>query len=191
MQRVTAVTVRHRAHGQHEHEHAHTAEPYRKAAPVQKTHRQRLHIGDHARAGRGKAGNSLKEGVHKRRHRAAQTKRQRAEHRKKHPRKTDRYKALAGVILPPPGLYAPQQRREHEDCHHSDGKADSGAVLVPCERDCERRYHKCRFHSQRQAENAADHGNVHIRSPTLGKNLPQLRNVPLARRDHDDGIARL
>ena len=73
----------------------------------------------------------------------------------------------------------------------SDGKADSGAVLVPCERDCERRYHKCRFHSQRQAENAADHGNVHIRSPTLGKNLPQLRNVPLARRDHDDGIARL
>ena len=81
MQRIAAVAVRHGAHGQHEHEHAHTAEPYRKAPPVLKAHRQRLHIGDHACAGCGEPGNGLKKGIHKRRHRSAQTERKRAEYR--------------------------------------------------------------------------------------------------------------
>ena len=112
--------------GQQKHQNAHAADPVGEAAPKQNALGQIRHSGQDGRAGGGKAGNGLKQRIHRVRDAAGQHKGHSTHHTDEQPAQRRGHKAFPHVEDLALGLDAvehrPRQRaegrREQEHAHH-------------------------------------------------------------------------
>ena len=172
MHRVTVALLPSSANRQHAHQN--TAEPVGKAAPVQISHRKRFHLRQNGCSCRGKAGNRLKQRIHKMRNLPGKIERKAAQKTHHDPACPHAHKSFPRV-KPLSGFSAEQkQKKRRSQCNdHSSQKSKNRLLFLMIYADQQGRKHKHHFHNKYPADKFSHHSIIHVHPHRL-RSMPVL-----------------